>query len=202
MYFRIIKEAFKYEELTPGCIYHVYNRANGSEKLFRDSGNYDFFLKKYRHYISPIAETFSFCLMPNHLHFLVRIKKKEEIEALFADKTSAKLPVLLTQQFSNLFNSYTKCYNKLFQRKGSLFIPKYKRKLVTSRNYLLTLIHYIHYNPVEAGLSRDLVSWPFSSYRLILEGDYSFVKGPDVIEWYDDLENFKTVHAGVATGGC
>lgn len=76
----------KLTPLNPGCIYHIYNRAIGSEKLFLNNENYSFFLKRYRHFISPVADTFCYCLMPNHFHFLVRIKSDIELVEYFGDK--------------------------------------------------------------------------------------------------------------------
>ena len=62
-------------------LYHVYNRANGNEKLFLLDHNYRFFLKKYEEYISPFVDTFCYCLMPNHFHFLIKIKEEKILKA-------------------------------------------------------------------------------------------------------------------------
>lgn len=64
--------------LQPGFYYHIYNHANGSENLFLNDENYNFFLKRYTSYIMPVDDTFAYCLMPNHIHFLVRIKEINE----------------------------------------------------------------------------------------------------------------------------
>ncbi len=64
---------------VPDNYYHIYNRANGDEKIFKSEENYRFFLEKFQFYIVPIADVFSFCLMPNHFHFLVRFKSEKEI---------------------------------------------------------------------------------------------------------------------------
>ncbi|HRP60464.1 MAG TPA: transposase, partial [Vicingus sp.] len=61
----------KADLLETKCYYHIYNRANGSEKIFLNEENYLFFLQKYIEYIHPIAETYCYCLMPNHFHFLI-----------------------------------------------------------------------------------------------------------------------------------
>ena len=53
--------------------YHVYNRGNNKEDLFRSSDNYHYFLQKWKTYISPHTSTLAYCLMPNHFHFLVQI---------------------------------------------------------------------------------------------------------------------------------
>lgn len=136
----------KLAKLEPESTYHVYNRANGSELLFKSDDNYRFFLRKYENYILPIADTFCYCLMPNHFHFLIRIKKENELKAFFkakaADPTGfenhagknvqdfGNLERLISQQFSNFFNSYAKAFNKQQSRKGNLFMHTFKRKLL------------------------------------------------------------------------
>lgn len=74
------------QQLQPNRCYHIFNHANGFENVFREEENYRFFLEKYRLYISPVAETFAYCLMPNHFHLVVRIRKREVIEALIRNK--------------------------------------------------------------------------------------------------------------------
>jgi len=65
--------------LAPEDVYHIYNCANGTENLFREERNYHFFLEKYFKYAHPIAETFAYCLMPNHFHIMVRIRSEEDL---------------------------------------------------------------------------------------------------------------------------
>ena len=108
--------------LLPGLYYHIYNRGNNGTDIFFEERNYRYFLKLYERYIQPIAETFAYCLLPNHFHFLVRIRTDEE-------RTSAILgahPVLSTLKppyrlFNNMFTAYSKAINKAYQRTGSLF---------------------------------------------------------------------------------
>ena len=59
--------------------YHIFNRGNNRENIFYSSENYRYFLKKYDHYLSDYLNTYCFCLLPNHFHFLVRIKSQERI---------------------------------------------------------------------------------------------------------------------------
>src|SRR5699024_11262862 len=69
----------KKEKLLPNRYYHVYNRANGEDRLFKNRENYSYFLKRYRQYIVSVADTLAYCLMPNHFHFLIQIKEEKEI---------------------------------------------------------------------------------------------------------------------------
>ena len=74
------------EPLKPDTTYHIFNHANGFENVFREDENFRFFLEKYRVYIAPVAETYAYCLMPNHFHLVVRIRKREVIEEIIRDK--------------------------------------------------------------------------------------------------------------------
>ena len=65
----------KLPPLEPGIHYHIYNRVNGSENLFRKEADYRRFLLLYDKYISPVADTMAWVLMPNHFHFLVKIRE-------------------------------------------------------------------------------------------------------------------------------
>ena len=49
--------------LEPERTYHIWTHANGSENLFRCDENYRYFMRRYRHYIHPVVETFAYCLM-------------------------------------------------------------------------------------------------------------------------------------------
>lgn len=188
--------------LEPGHTYHIYNRANGNGVLFREEENYRFFLKRYDTYVTPIADTFCYCLMPNHFHFLVRIKAENKLICFLKDNRSRSkdltgfenLSGLVSQQFSNFFNAYTKAFNKQQHRNGSLFSRPFKRKQVDDEKYLKKLVHYIHYNPIEAGLAIKPEDWKFSSYKSIISNQATKLKKEETIHWFDDLNNFKYCH--------
>jgi putative transposase len=182
----------KYSPLEPDYTYHIYNRANGNDRLFLSSENYRFFMEKYAYHIPPVAETFCYCLMPNHFHFLVRIRSENELKAAFPKfKTLEKLP---GKSFSNFFSSYTQAFNKQNGRMGSLFMKNFKRIKVTDDTYLKTIVRYIHCNPVESNLALNCNDWPYSSYRPILNGTNSMLNSQEVIDWFDDKTNFEWFH--------
>lgn len=181
--------------LNPESSYHIYNRANGSEQLFVSNENYRYFLKKYETYINPVANTFCYCLMPNHFHFLLRIKTEEELSSTFPKfETLEKLSLLLSKQFSNFFSSYTQAFNKQQSRKGSLFMKNFKRKLITDEGYFRKVMHYIHYNPVKAGLALSPKDWKYSSYRTIISNRETKLQREEAISYFNDLNNFKYCH--------
>lgn len=195
----------KLEILIPDGTYHVFNRAVGQEPLFRTDNNYYYFLNRYYSYISPLAETISYCLMPNHFHFLIRIKGENEILSYLGNhlkKNSVldnlkenSIGNLISQQFSHLFNGYTQAFNKENNRKGALFMRPYKRIFVKDENYLKKLVHYIHLNPVDAKLCLKPEDWTFSSYPSIIQNKNIFFNTENAVSLFDSLKNFKTFHS-------
>ncbi len=187
--------------LEPENIYHLYNRANGSENLFREEKNYSFFLERYFRYIDPIAETFAYCLMPNHFHVMVRIRKSEEIIINLSRLPSSNenLAGLVSKQFGNLFNSYAKAYNKMYKRNGSLFQRPFKCKKVEHSSYFTQLILYIHNNPIKHGFVKTAMDWPHSSIHQFLQPNNKTESGAklnkiEVIDWFGDIHQFKIIH--------
>lgn len=142
--------------------YHIYNRTVNEEPLFRSHDNYLYFLKKYRKYLEDYFETIAYCLMPTHFHFLVRIKDIINID--LSDENN-KLDILISKGMQVLQSSYTKAINKKNNRHGNLFQAHYNSKVVENDNYLITLLTYIHQNPVRSELVVNPYEWQFSSYQ-------------------------------------
>lgn len=186
--------------------YHIFNHAVGNEKLFANNDNYTYFLKKYKEYINSIARTYSYVLIPNHFHFLIEIKGKEEVYKhyleleLKKEKPSVKPPneldfdKFVMQQFSNFFNSYTKSFNKKHNRKGALFIDYLRRTLISDEEYLRNIVMYIHQNPIHHNCCKRLEDWKYSSYNSILSEKTTDLEREEVIKWFGDIENFIIMH--------
>ncbi|NQX97980.1 MAG: hypothetical protein HRT73_08890 [Flavobacteriales bacterium] len=177
--------------------YHIYNRANGSEKLFVEEENYRYFLQQFKKYIAPIAHVYAYCLIPNHFHFVIKIKEEKVLNNYFEEKlskSSKPLESLLSLQFSHFFNSYTQAFNKKHNRKGSLFSSNFKRKEITAKEYLQQVIVYVHLNPVKHQLTSNFDEFPYTSYKSILSNKPTLLDRKAVIELFDDLENFRYVH--------
>jgi len=132
--------------LVPGTFFHIYNRGNNRENIFHEERNYEYFLKLYANHIIPIADTFSYCLLKNHFHFLVRIKE---------DLPELQSPTDLSQPFSNFFNAYARAFNRAYGRAGVLFQRPFGRIPVTADSHLIRLVAYIHQNPQKHGFVLD-----------------------------------------------
>ena len=194
----------KFTPLEPDCVYHIYNGTNGNERLFMNDENYRFFLNKYKQYISPVVDTFCYCLMRNHFHILVRVKDLEELRRFLIEKNRMakkedlqgfeNLEGLVGQQFSNFFNAYAKAFNKQQNRRGSLFMHTYNRIRVSDDQYFRKLVHYIHYNPVEAKYCNSPGDWKFSSYNSLISTSPTSLLREELLSYFQDRENFIYCH--------
>ena len=184
--------------LKPNSYYHIFNHANGSENLFRETKNYYFFLEKYFLYISPIAVTFAYCLMPNHFHFLIKIKNEEKIleyaKGSGKFKASDSFLKIISSAFKKFFTSYTNSYNKIYERKGNLFQQKFKRIEITDVFYLKHAINYIHKNPVSHEFCKNPEDWEFSSFNYFFGDNNKIIDKDQVIKWFEELNSFAKFH--------
>lgn len=176
--------------LEYGRYYHIYNRGNNGETLFRNKRNYHYFMELYARHVSPIAKTFAYCLNPNHFHFGVEIKTEAEIQEM-AKKRKISTP---SHSFGNLFNAYAKSYNNAYSRTGSLFEKPFHRKIVNDDAYFWRLVMYIHHNPQKHGLIDDFRLWDYSSYTSFLSKQPTRLMRDEVLAKFGGVENFKKDH--------
>ncbi|MGD8625749.1 MAG: hypothetical protein PVJ34_14520 [Anaerolineae bacterium] len=186
--------------LQHGSYYHIYNRGVNRENLFVEERNYRYILQLYARHIEPIAETYAYCLLRNHFHFLVWIKDLTGLRRTEGshDLTGLKKP---SQYFSNFFNAYTKAFNKAFDRTGTLFQRPFGRIAVTSDAYLAWLVVYIHQNPEKHGFVDDFRAWPYSSYHAHLSDKPTRLQRDEVLDWFHGEEGLVMAHRQVVEVG-
>jgi hypothetical protein len=114
--------------------------------------------------------------MPDHFHFSILITSDNSI--------------LIKKNIGLLLSSYTKAINKSYSRVGSLFQQHTKTKLIEDQNNLLTVISYIHQNPVRKNLVNDLEDWEFSSFR-----DYLGLRKGTLVNKFFMQDKFTSVEA-------
>ena len=170
-------------DLSAGYYYHVFNRGNNSNRIFFTRENYLFFLRKMNESISPFASFISWCLMPNHFHWIIYLHKESHILTLSEDMTKQRT---INQSIGILLRSYARAIQNQQNISGSLFQkhtkanplideieiePSYWNSafgtlinIPEGTSYLETCIKYVHQNPVNAGLVRNAEDWEFSSF--------------------------------------
>jgi REP element-mobilizing transposase RayT len=132
----------KSDSFYPGSYYHLYNHAAQNTLLYRDDEDYEKCLSLVKlHLSSSDFSVVSFCLMPNHYHFLIR--------------QNSECPVFYPM--NRIWFSYSKYYNKRYQGMGSIFAGRLQHILIDKEIYLHRLIVYIHLNPVSVNEVKKLV---------------------------------------------
>ncbi len=201
--------------LEAGNFYHIYNHGVGGRNLFREKGNYEHFLRQYRKYIDPVVDTYAWALMPNHFHWLVRVKedvggleitpdrsaggsvsagRRESAQAVRGESGRPVRSKPIHQHFSNFFNSYTKAFNKYYNTYGTLFERPFRRKLVDSEAYRNRLLVYVHNNPVIHGFCRHPLEYSWTSYINYMKDNPSEMQREVIEDWFGGKANFKYMH--------
>ena len=136
-------------EISSLDIYHVVYRGVNKQRIFEDDDDYGKFLAVLRKY-EPICgyKLIAYCLMSNHIHLLI---------------TPGKIP--LARIFQRVIPSFVYWYNKKYERVGSLFQSRFKSRPINSSSQLLTVIRYIHQNPVKAAICSHPKQYQYSSYK-------------------------------------
>jgi len=173
------------DALIPGNFYHIYNRACGAEKIFVEERNYRFFMDLFEDRLHEYVDLYCYCLIPNHFHFLVRIKPIPHDESC---------EINYARKFGNFFAAYAQSFNHLYHRRGNLFSQNFRRKLIGDTDYLRTVVIYIHRNPLKHGIAQNINEWNHSSYLEYLNSDPCYCRKRDVLDWFGDMKLFKFCH--------
>lgn len=147
---------FEYENY-----YHIYNRGNNKENLFYLPQNYTYFLNNWKKYLADYLDVYAFCLLPNHFHFLAKVRSEKQI--ILVNKNVLDINIFLEERFRRLFITYSQAINKAQNRTGSLFQKRFKRIKVNKDRYFYRLVHYIHLNPVHHKFCSSIEDWKYTS---------------------------------------
>ena len=198
------------EKLQPNSSYHIFNHANGFENIFTEDENYRFFIEKYQQYILPIAETYAYCLLPNHFHLVVRIRRREVLEEVFrnfkstnfskvqnfgkVEVTNNMIEYYISKQFANLFSCYTQSFNKVNKRRGSLFLKNFRREPIENKAYFLNAVIYTHRNPVHHAFCDRYTDWSYTSFCEIKERNSHMIEVDKLLRMFGGRESFIDLH--------
>lgn len=141
-------------------IYHIIWRGANRQEIFHDDEDCMKFLEIFEKYKRKAEmKAYAWCLMNNHLHLLL----KEGNESI--STTMKRIGV-----------SFVGYYNWKYRTTGPLFQDRFKSENVETNQYLLTVVRYIHQNPVKAGIVNRVEQWKWSSCLLYYDQSVSFSK--------------------------
>lgn len=134
-----------------GACYHIIQRGNNQEKIFKRDKEKLFFLELLRAVrIKFNCLIFAYTIMDNHYHLLIQIQTEN-----------------LSQIMHRLNSRYAQYYNWRHNRKGHVFQGRFLSYLITDDLYLVTVLRYIHQNAVRARIVENI-----SEYRWCSDRDY------------------------------
>jgi len=139
-----------------GAVCHIIQRGNNRQKIFKEVEDYKKLLSLIIEYKAKfVFELYNYCLMPNHLHLLMKISKGDDLSRLM----------------QGLFQSFRFYYKRKYKYTGYLYEGRYKSKLIEKDSYLLDCARYIERNPLRAGIVKDLSHCKWSSHLFYACGD-------------------------------
>jgi len=139
-------------KLSKTGTYHIMLRGNERKSIFPEEEDYRRFLQILA--IKKRDDSFllyAYCLMNNHLHLLIREKKQN-----------------ISQTMKRINIAYAYYFNKKYHRVGHVFQDRFKSESIEEESYLLSVIRYIHNNPLNAKMVNDPILYPWSSYNLYI----------------------------------
>lgn len=158
-----------------GAFHHIMNRGIEKIPIFKDDK-----LKKYyldfliEHSKKEKIRIFAYCIMDNHYHLLL-------------ENSSLRL----SEFMKNVNSQFGQLYRKLNRGKGYVFEDRFKSTLIENESYLVTLIRYLHQNPVRAKIVKDPFQYRWSSINLYFKKKESeFVDTEYVENIFSDENNF------------
>ena len=192
----------KYKEFAPGVITHIYNKGNNKEKIFFDESDYRALLYRIALTLGftqnelknekllnvpysririenqgkNLFKIHTFCLMPNHFHFIIEQNGKTPLSTLM----------------SKVFISYAMYINKKYDRVGHLLQDRFKSNLIENDEQLMWISAYIHMNPVKDKMVSSPEKYEWSSYKdYIGERNLPIISTDLLIDLFGDKNAFK-----------
>ncbi|WP_235182790.1 REP-associated tyrosine transposase [Gracilibacillus boraciitolerans] len=128
-------------------VYHIMLRGANKQEIFHDNEDNARFMNILNKYKKQVQlKIFAWCLMNNHVHLLIKEGEEE-----------------LSVTMKRIAVSYVQYYNKKYSTTGHLFQDRFKSENVETKRYFLSVVRYIHQNPVKAGMVTHVKEWYWSS---------------------------------------
>lgn len=170
---------------APESYYHVYARGVEKRTIFLDPEDHLHFLSLLARYLStrPVLDTnrmpyphlygqlelLAFCLMPNHFHLLLYQVNEKAMKTFM----------------QGVMTSYSRYFNKKYNRNGALFESRYRASMILDEAYLEHISRYIHLNP------KNWQAFPYSSLPYYLgEAHDEWIQPDKITEIFADPKEY------------
>lgn len=171
-------------------IYHIILRGINRQEIFEEEEDFIKFLNTLKEYQKISGyKLYAYCLMSNHIHLLLKEEKEE-----------------LGVAMRRIGASFVYWYNWKYERCGHLFQDRYKSEPVEDDQYFLTVLRYIHQNPLKAGLVKNIADYKWNSYGEYIEKpqilDADFALGLFSDDREKAIDRFKRFHDTIGYESC
>ena len=130
-----------------GATYHVIARGNNKECIFEEQKDKEYLLKLFKDIKQGMGfKVYAYVIMNNHYHFVIQIMDQP-----------------LYKIMHHIHNKYSKYYNNQYERVGHVFQGRYKALLIQDERYLLSVVRYVHHNPIKANICNKTDQYRWSS---------------------------------------
>ena len=158
-------------------LYHIIFRGMNRHNIFEEEEDFIKIMDIIQSLKNEIQfEIYAFCLMSNHVHILLKEQNIGDISVIM----------------KRLLTKYAGWFNRKYSRSGSLIANRYKSQPVEKDEYLLSLVRYIHQNPIRAKIVTEIDKYKWSSYSEYMHG--SILTDTEFILLMIDKKNFEEYH--------
>lgn len=200
-------------QFTENTFLHMTCKAVSNVALFRSDDNRRYFLKKYAEYSHGYLNTYSYILLDNHVHWLVKTALAESLYEYIniipvKDQKSHQRKYLRNEirfeeavefQLKDFFISYAMSYNKMYNRSGALFLNPFRRVQVEDEAHFTQIVIYQHANVLKHKVQKDFENYFWSSYSALLSDKPTILKRDEVLNWFGGKAEFVRVHREEST---
>jgi putative transposase len=139
-----------------GLVYHIINRGNNRQTVFKDEGDFIVYLKTIKKFQGKyLFKLYAYCLMNNHVHLIIEPSKTNTLSKIIQSITL----------------SHIRLYHSKYKSSGHLWQGRFKSSIIQTDEYLLECIKYIELNPVRANMVINPHGYRWSSYRFQTFGE-------------------------------
>lgn len=168
-------------------IYHVMIRGIDKGVIFHDTDDCVFFTRLLAKYKRDMGfKVHAYCIMSNHAHLVIEEGFEKQITSIMR----------------RLNTSYVIRYNHKYGRQGPLLQNRFRSEAIESDRSLLSVVRYVHQNPVKAGICRRPEGYAFSSYRTYIGMAEDHLTDKALVFSIIDLQGFIRLHDDYAEAKC
>ena len=193
----------------PEFFYHIVCKSIDGIILFKESIDNHVFLQRFQQFTTPVFDIWSYSLLTNHTHHIVKIKssavileniKKQEdktkaMRSFLADQNNELFfDAMIERQMNSFLVSFANYTNNKYNRKGGLFQKPFRRIQIADDSHLQQAIIYVHANAQKHNIVNDFKVHPYNSYQSIVNNNAAFTETKIVLDFFGGLEKFKSIH--------